>query len=413
MEMKTKPIIGILICLLLFPGCLQPTERDLTESEASICGNATGNIRDECYSELAEKNLHPSLCNGVNELASRDHCFERLATLLNRPELCEEAGDHREFCYADLGANRNDTSLCNKITDSNAIQVKASCYSQVARNTDNISLCDEIYNGPDKHNCYEGIAKKRNDSAICSLITEQYPGDLGKDDCFVSFAVTNQDISECSKVSNPDRINQCNAKLSQNPLICGSITDEQDRSHCYHEFANARNDSSICDKISDSFSKDVCYMQIADNKNNLSLCNKVNRTDLRIICKSEVYLNLASCDLIDESSCDEVSGSYKRYCYDEVSRCKRYCYDNGIYAANNASYCDESFKNDEKKKQCCYTSISITNQNISLCEKVTDPDYQILCQAVIKKDSSQCPNLKDDGHIKLCYNPEIYGLSCS
>jgi hypothetical protein len=100
--------------------------------------NNSDELRNECYSGVAQNILDDSYCAKISSPYDED------------------------ACYQSLGEVKNDTTVCDKMVDFNLKdEFKGDCYMKVAQNTKNSSICDEITFVPgDIATCYELLGLK-------------------------------------------------------------------------------------------------------------------------------------------------------------------------------------------------------------------------------------------------------------
>jgi hypothetical protein len=116
--MKSAYLFIVLVLAFGFLGC--------TDSEAQGCfDKPSGYERDSCFLGLAKARNDTLLCDMLSD--SRNSCFTQVATMAKDPSICEkiEAGYERDRCYATVGKNTKNTSTCDSIT---YVALKNECY---------------------------------------------------------------------------------------------------------------------------------------------------------------------------------------------------------------------------------------------------------------------------------------------
>lgn len=71
------------------------------------------------------------------------------------PDACEDlSADKQNVCYSFVAANREDPSLCEKITQ---LFYKNDCYQRLAEKTGDVSFCDKITTASTRYSCYDEL----------------------------------------------------------------------------------------------------------------------------------------------------------------------------------------------------------------------------------------------------------------
>ncbi|TSC78951.1 MAG: hypothetical protein G01um101429_627 [Parcubacteria group bacterium Gr01-1014_29] len=100
------------------------------QNDPSICDNAPIDVRDKCYSSLAQQTGGSAVCEKIQRLDDRDNCFSNQASRMGDAELCTKIGNIniRDGCYMSQ-ANR-DPAYCGKVTD---VRMREDCKQNVMR----------------------------------------------------------------------------------------------------------------------------------------------------------------------------------------------------------------------------------------------------------------------------------------
>ncbi|MBL7100863.1 MAG: hypothetical protein ISS23_02835 [Nanoarchaeota archaeon] len=170
-------------------GVFQPQEKRLIKSSLTFENGETDftldlkcetpeNLKkcatqEEAYSQyfcLALINKDHKFCKKIDANFRKIWCE---AFVLDQPELCSNIADKecKDWCYMDLGMNKRDRTLCDKIMDTGQ---KTSC---IAVTTSNPDLClegDENY----KLTCIETLAESMKDITLCDKLEDS------SDECY-------------------------------------------------------------------------------------------------------------------------------------------------------------------------------------------------------------------------------------
>ena len=141
------------------------------EQELSVCSgmpiHQNNSLEQACIMGLAAKHEDVSLCNKLFS-EFRRQCYLLLVQVLNKADLCEEAGADKDYCYSEYARISKDASICAKVAE---IYSKDSCYSNLASELMDDSLCDDIKIPNSKDNCYSNIASRLQDTSYCDKIS--------------------------------------------------------------------------------------------------------------------------------------------------------------------------------------------------------------------------------------------------
>jgi len=110
----------------------------------------------------------------------------------------ETCTDSKDGCIGIQAAQQKDISLCETVAD---FQEKENCYGNVAVSKQDVSFCNKTTDDDRKNNCVGSVAAVLNKPELC----EQAPN---KDDCYISYVMSNPDQAVCQRVSEETR-SQC------------------------------------------------------------------------------------------------------------------------------------------------------------------------------------------------------------
>lgn len=116
-----------------------------------------------------------------------------------------ETKSDKSQCYANLAAELNDTTICNKMIPLGEGQSPYRCYSRIAVKQGNLSLCDKLpdhRSNDSKYTCYSLIGAQKHDYSICNQIPDSSPSSDEKPRCISSVARAK---GECSILSSTEK----------------------------------------------------------------------------------------------------------------------------------------------------------------------------------------------------------------
>ncbi|MCB9359413.1 hypothetical protein H6503_05760 [Candidatus Woesearchaeota archaeon] len=181
---------------------------------------------------------------------------------------------------------------------------KDECYSENA--LDNVKYCFDIDNAALKESCISSYAIAKNDTSICSDLSEKSQGY-----CQKSIAVNTEDVSSCLSIDDSFWRNECYISFSNmfgDYAICKNIKDNLiSRNNCLYDSALSLNESSACESIDDDNQRSLCYYRLAVQIDEPELCSN----DLLLNYEGMCYLKFAK-QQQDEGFCDGISSSLIR-----------------------------------------------------------------------------------------------------
>jgi hypothetical protein len=199
---------------------------------------------------------------GIRAFLSRDtlHTLSlesavQQATEKHEPAICENVGwtDTCDGfpcrpvtkCYRQVATSLNDINLCLKTGGVSAPK----CIAELSRTPEDISLCAEMsqeFN--DKANCYEGLAVKYRQSALCLKATDAITQAACLDNYVIK--VPGVDSTFCEQVP----------LIPEGVRVSGFPTDYRDS--CYSSLAKNHDDIGLCDKIERESYKQSCQEKV-------------------------------------------------------------------------------------------------------------------------------------------------------
>jgi len=223
-----------------------------------------------------------------------------------------------------------------------------------------LKTCEEK---PDylKNNCYINLAVKKEMPSICENIRMQ-PGIYDafsfirlKNSCYLSVAEKKKDVTICDSIIDFRRqVEECIAKASNNPSQCEDLQEDGYKQLC---LAVSKNKISLCKEIDYS---SLCYTSFAKQRKDPSICKKIEDEISQFNCYTELAKELEM-----PSLCEKVPVSYWRSKDIVIS-----------------------------PRDSCYREVAsrlmITNDLLSVCEKIENPEWCLTAAAVEKLDESIC-----------------------
>jgi len=81
-------------------GKLEGYCKAVVSGDASMCKDASSDLREACIVRIARKNKDSTLCAGLSSL--RGNCYLQLALLTKNKALCGNSGNNKEYCVSQL-----------------------------------------------------------------------------------------------------------------------------------------------------------------------------------------------------------------------------------------------------------------------------------------------------------------------
>ncbi len=133
---------------------------DLAKSQraATYC-YYSGSYADECLTEFAVKNAQAPLCEATKAKTQfgTNACLAQVNEVNPVPPCRKRDGIYRDMCYSELAQKEKYPALCEAITDE--FGVKDICYNNIAIYSKNQALCANVVDENLKTNCLIGSQK--------------------------------------------------------------------------------------------------------------------------------------------------------------------------------------------------------------------------------------------------------------
>ena len=271
---------------------------------------------------------------------------------------------------------------------------KYSCLENLAQSTGNYSICRYVPE-PMANNCYSSIAEQEKNLTICDMAS---PGSVNAG-CTIYIANSTDSYQDCATL-NGTYLDKCDMELAlklENTSICGSITDEVNRTMCTSaisfEKAVVGENASYCTAVENNTNlnetglfftylnaygnKAYAYTNITDPLSSIILSQYVNASP-----RDECYVDLAM-KSHDQAYCSAISNlSLVQICaYYSVAASAT-----TIPAANSSLQLNFSENYTQLYQQC------IDNNTLSqYCPSLSQlKDQYMLYYAILNKNASAC-----------------------
>lgn len=164
--------------------------------------------RDSCIYNLALEMMEENACNRVQSgLMGKgledtiEYCKRQVrlkkAIELNSLEECRKLdfGFDSDNCIKEIALRRNDSGVCSEISDS---QINTVCLNMIAVKQKNTEVCNEIGLKNAREGCYTSVAVSSLDEKVCEI----HENFTVKENCILSVAQAKKDPLLCEKLSS-------------------------------------------------------------------------------------------------------------------------------------------------------------------------------------------------------------------
>lgn len=193
-----------------------------TAEEIDECKDIQDPFKQEsCYTAKAVETGREEYCNKIADRAIDDTCWNYIAIIKNKPELCKELGMSRCIHYTFL----QNTDLCKEISV-DLVKYNIVCYEQRYRPYLQFKeSCSELKKNVDlKAECVKQIAIYKEDVELAEKISYFLPHDSQDDlavkldspqlcyseDCITEIAIKNKDVRICKEAKD---VAKCSGKV--------------------------------------------------------------------------------------------------------------------------------------------------------------------------------------------------------
>ncbi len=288
----------------------------LQTRNTSICGTLPGSNASNCYLNIAESSLNAHICNSVNNSAKRSSCIAYVAT--NTGSYAECSGIQEPYlsdCAFAAATKSDNASLCGSLSSPiNSSECYSIAYTRTALAKNISSYCAYVSTVNTSQNSIEVNYVMQNagngpdSSNALTLLYFSAPGlrasYSARDYCYLNLALSKENSSLCSDISNVNFQNLCSQRVSS--LSAGrNVTGLTNQTLNYTQMLQACSgvsqyqtlctnsvllleatktlNASICAQLSQNVSN-TCYSDIADTEKNVSLCSRISNSTAQQIC---------------------------------------------------------------------------------------------------------------------------------
>ena len=130
----------------------------IIEKAETNCKKKNGISQDECWRQLAKRINDSYYCDKVNDLLTKDACFEEMAEILVNKKICTKVTTANQYCLYTMLIDRNDLSQCDNIIK---FHWHVRCFKEIAEKSgkgidicntlesNKAKICEEAIRGPD------------------------------------------------------------------------------------------------------------------------------------------------------------------------------------------------------------------------------------------------------------------------
>ncbi|MBI2100811.1 MAG: hypothetical protein HYT47_02225 [Candidatus Vogelbacteria bacterium] len=225
--------------------------------------------------------------------------------------LCTKVSkDNLEQCIANVAIETNDSSLCQRLSNTSTADLGSLVTGQEERN-----VLDDF---PLRSVCFSAIAERTKNVSLCEKITT----DVSRDQCFFKLAVLLRDGAICSFVKSTERDlygitsrEECEKWVrSLDPSYCKSLGVQTERNRCFARAGGELRDLSVCSEIVGDERTLYSCQRAACEDQDLSCCSKLSRESDRISCVSHYAANAGNKEV-----CKMLSPAYQTQCIELVN----------------------------------------------------------------------------------------------
>lgn len=374
---------------------------------------------------------------------------EKLETLINKCKNIEpekEQSISRTLCFINLGKERKDIELCDKIKD---VRRKAYCYGGIAGADKNLKICANLTEKIEKLGkeelqeelgelpyfpeeiCYAGAAVAQNETNVCAWYSHVWlPASVA---CHCLMAILKNDLGICDglqEVSGKGVCYACFGDFFQDSDICGKLQEQGNKDFCLQTLAPWFKNASLCEEIKNYESKDWCYISIAGALSNINICeDQIQKDSNRYYCYQSATKHGK-----DVSICKTVPEIHRDNCYENIAKnlkdiniCKNIsagrsrCYMDISEELDDENVCDKI--QDPSDKKSCYYGVLKARNDIGFCEEYQGIE-KLLCYETLLEDlildhvkdlnmyTNICEKMMTEYSPLLIDEPYLYKDSC-
>ena len=122
-------------------GVSPPIEQPSAEPTKPTCEDIDEQpSKDNCFLQLGLEKNDEKICNKINLANTKNKCYFDIAMVKQKPEICPEG--QRNSCYAELGIRNYDLTMCQKIVGDE--DLKGNCLYEIAVFNEDPFICEKI-----------------------------------------------------------------------------------------------------------------------------------------------------------------------------------------------------------------------------------------------------------------------------
>ncbi|MFH0892542.1 MAG: hypothetical protein V1867_07270 [Candidatus Falkowbacteria bacterium] len=191
----------------------QCLENILNMSPEAKCDDLiSDDSKKSCFVMTAIRDGNNHYCSGFFD---KDRCLMMMAEKKMDAGICKNdisSEEIRDLCYSSLAEIKSDIDICREIKGSD---LRDKCFSQAFAWTDNSRFCGEIENIDLRNNCFFVGAVSKTDAEMCTKIEGGGEAGISSHDCFSNLAFNAGDSGYCDRIEDAGNKEACVAQVSQ------------------------------------------------------------------------------------------------------------------------------------------------------------------------------------------------------
>lgn len=158
-------------------------ENSIKSLDINNCQGLDSRDKAVCIKTIAINLSNSDLCSEIGKEDGKnwgqdDECFLRIAINKNDITLCNKIRQaaKKDGCLREIAINLNDINICksfDQVSDGSKADAFL-CYSGIAKTNKDITLCDNLNEIANKEYCIIEVAVALNDSSICNKISDSF-----------------------------------------------------------------------------------------------------------------------------------------------------------------------------------------------------------------------------------------------
>lgn len=322
--------------------CLAVATGDLSKCDSidgSVHSANDGNIKGNCYSEIAEDEDDSSVCEKIDWYNnSRMNCYLDLSKLKRDTSLCDKLEEPiKNSCYLIVemqeALEKGDYSICER----GDLEDKDNCYYQFAMEKKDISLCDRLSPEDESYYCYFFLSKliaeelnqnlSQEEKSLYNEYCEVAENETKKEKEIIAEAEeiikrarnVDEAVAKCRELSEWQKYAFCISNLAvieKDPSVCKENIDIEGTTGyslelCLAPLVMELNDTSICKLIPTKRGQNECYVALAVKNNDPKICDLVEVIQITEFSRDETYTKSKCIDI--NIGKDIIPQKYEKY----------------------------------------------------------------------------------------------------